>query len=437
MTPQEIKKHALAYIWEPWLERPCGAFVLSLMARGTRRAIIQKKLGVSMEWRAFVCERGKWYISHEVAELAKKDIARAFARNGRTIFDITRACEKFYREKKKRIAELNASSAPVARRMREFIDIMSYTTACIWLAHGLDEFYTERLEQEVPLYMQGDTAKNIGDICFPSKKTAHARFEDAIRSGADLARVQKEFGWIKVRYELDEGFTIQELRDMRSLMKKQKVKHPQSVVIPRGLKHLAREAQELVYFRTFRTDIFCEFIFLARPLLQEFAKRFSLGFKDLRNYSAEDLLKGKAKRYPSEMSCVCYKGNTAFFIHHILTHRKQSAARIIKGSVAFRGKARGVVKIVRTVADLDKVQEGDIMVTQMTFPSFIAAMKRASAFVTDEGGITCHAAIVAREMQKPCIIGTKIATQVLKDGDVVGVDAEKGVVHTYSVSILR
>jgi len=58
MTPQEIKKHALAYAWEPWLEGPCGAFVLSLMARGTRRAIIKKKLGVSMEWRAFVCERG-------------------------------------------------------------------------------------------------------------------------------------------------------------------------------------------------------------------------------------------------------------------------------------------------------------------------------------------------------------------------------------------
>lgn len=78
---------------------------------------------------------------------------------------------------------------------------------------------------------------------------------------------------------------------------------------------------------------------------------------------------------------------------------------------------------------LDKVQEGDVLVTQMTFPSFIVAMKRACAFVTDEGGITCHAAIVAREMQKPCIIGTKIATQVLKDGDAVEVDAENGAVR--------
>ncbi len=59
----------------------------------------------------------------------------------------------------------------------------------------------------------------------------------------------------------------------------------------------------------------------------------------------------------------------------------------------------------------------------------MSALKRAAAFVTDEGGITCHAAIVAREMKKTCIIGTKIATKVLKDGDLVEVDAKKGIVR--------
>ena len=64
----------------------------------------------------------------------------------------------------------------------------------------------------------------------------------------------------------------------------------------------------------------------------------------------------------------------------------------------------------------------------MTDPRYVPAMKKAAAIVTDEGGITCHAAIVSRELKKPCIIGTKIATKVLKDGDEVEVDAEKGVV---------
>ena len=61
-------------------------------------------------------------------------------------------------------------------------------------------------------------------------------------------------------------------------------------------------------------------------------------------------------------------------------------------------------------------------------PRYIMAMKKAAAFVTDEGGISCHAAIISREMNKPCVIGTKIATQVLKDGDMVEVDATNGTV---------
>ncbi len=65
----------------------------------------------------------------------------------------------------------------------------------------------------------------------------------------------------------------------------------------------------------------------------------------------------------------------------------------------------------------------------MTTPEMVPAMKKAGAFVTDEGGVTCHAAIIAREMKKPCIIGTKIATKVLKTGDMVKVDAEKGIVR--------
>ena len=64
----------------------------------------------------------------------------------------------------------------------------------------------------------------------------------------------------------------------------------------------------------------------------------------------------------------------------------------------------------------------------MTRPEYLPAMKKAAAFITDEGGITCHAAIIAREMKKPCIIGTKIATQVLKDGDMVEVKANHGLV---------
>lgn len=76
-----------------------------------------------------------------------------------------------------------------------------------------------------------------------------------------------------------------------------------------------------------------------------------------------------------------------------------------------------------------KVSAGDVVVSPMTTPDLLPAMKLSSAIVTDEGGLTCHAAVVARELGKPCVIGTKIATKVLKDGDTVEVDAEKGIVR--------
>ena len=74
------------------------------------------------------------------------------------------------------------------------------------------------------------------------------------------------------------------------------------------------------------------------------------------------------------------------------------------------------------------MNKGDVLVSIATDPDIVTAMKKASAFVTDEGGLSCHAAIISREMNKPCVIGTKIATKVFKDNDLVEVDANKGII---------
>lgn len=106
------------------------------------------------------------------------------------------------------------------------------------------------------------------------------------------------------------------------------------------------------------------------------------------------------------------------------------AKEIISGVAAGLGKISGKVKIILDPKkDGINFKKGDILVTSMTRPEFLPLMRKASAFVTDEGGITCHAAIVAREMGKPCIIGTKIATKILKDGQTVEVDADKGIIN--------
>jgi len=100
----------------------------------------------------------------------------------------------------------------------------------------------------------------------------------------------------------------------------------------------------------------------------------------------------------------------------------------IKGSTSCVGKVKGAAKLIFGPSDFNKFKKEDILVAPMTQANFMPIISRASAIVTDEGGITCHAAIVSRELKIPCIIGTKIATQVLKDGDLVEVDANKGIV---------
>ena len=102
---------------------------------------------------------------------------------------------------------------------------------------------------------------------------------------------------------------------------------------------------------------------------------------------------------------------------------------LLKGLAASPGVGIGKVKIVLSIDELDKVKEGDVLVTKMTNPDFVPAMRRAVAIVTDEGGMTSHAAIVSRELGVPCIVGTGNATQVLKDGMIITVDGRKGLVY--------
>ena len=108
---------------------------------------------------------------------------------------------------------------------------------------------------------------------------------------------------------------------------------------------------------------------------------------------------------------------------------KPTFSDTIKGSTAYPGKVRGKVRIILNPTKVKDFQLGDILVTGMTRPEYLSLINQAAAIITDAGGILSHAAISARELKKPCVIGTKNATKVLKDGDVVEVDATKGTVR--------
>lgn len=182
-------------------------------------------------------------------------------------------------------------------------------------------------------------------------------------------------------------------------------------------------------------------------ILYELGKRFKVPYKNLKYLFLEELKitknnKNKILRISNERInktfIIEYKGGRGGVVS---SKKKNKLLREwdeqmrnsdkLKGAVACHGPKniyRGKVKILSSARESGKIKNGDFLVATMTTPDYILAMQKAAGFITDEGGVTCHAAIVAREMNKPCIIGTKNATRVLRDGDLVEVDMERGTI---------
>lgn len=102
---------------------------------------------------------------------------------------------------------------------------------------------------------------------------------------------------------------------------------------------------------------------------------------------------------------------------------------LVQGLAASHGRAVGAVRVLQSADEGDQLIAGEILVAPMTSPDWVPTMRRAGALVTDGGGITCHAAIVSRELGVPCVVGARNATKVLRDGEVVTVDGAQGVVY--------
>ena len=128
-----------------------------------------------------------------------------------------------------------------------------------------------------------------------------------------------------------------------------------------------------------------------------------------------------------------YAGQEAIKEKVVLIPEKKYSVRRIRGQVGCEGKAKGNVSLFLWIETdlpkkMEKMKKGSILVAGQTRPFLMPAIRKAAAIITDEGGLLCHAAIISRELNIPCIIGTEIATKVLKDGDLVEVDANKGMV---------
>ncbi len=212
---------------------------------------------------------------------------------------------------------------------------------------------------------------------------------------------------------------------------------------------IAEQLSQSIWWQDLRKGYIWRMHYFWDKFLREIARRTDWSFSELQLCHSYELLNiakkkkiNKNKILKRQKYYIFYAENGIFWdsvnkkivkkvVKDYLTAK--SVDNNIKGLVVSKGnskKIKGQVKIINNPFKEGKnFKKGNILVTGMTSPEFIIVMKKAKAIITDHGGMTLHAAIVSRELGVPCIVGTKIATQVLKDGDWVEVDAERGVVR--------
>ncbi len=199
--------------------------------------------------------------------------------------------------------------------------------------------------------------------------------------------------------------------------------------------------QDLVWLRLKFMEIFNKVTFKFWPFLKQLAEKNNLTFEEVTAHTFKEILEnrwqpnGKITERLQSFGIIIEKGDERIVSGAELQKEKKNyevkfdLVEEITGFPACLGKAKGKARIVLSIKEVSKVQKGDILIAPETTPEFVPAMKIAGAIVTDQGGVTSHAAIISRELGVPCVIGTKVATKVFKDGDKLEVDAVKGTVR--------
>ena len=306
-----------------------------------------------------------------------------------------------------------------------------------------ESFITQEIKSRLAIKIKQDSGRNISK---------------------DLDKHTQKYHWLQNNYArdvcLDEDFfsrqleeiknPLQELNKINAELTKVKEKKKsliQQLQLDQKTKNLIKITETFAYMQDERKKYVLLATHYERMFIEEIGRRASLSLAEMEYthyYEIKNILQGKltladvrkAGKERRKFCCVLFdkngydllEGKDAEQLFTRLFKEKLTDVQELKGIVASPGKVQGRVKIILKTHDLINVKSGDIIVASMTRPEMIVAMRKAKAIVTDEGGITSHAAIISRELGIPCVIGTKIATKVFKDGDIVEVNAEKGIV---------
>lgn len=348
---------------------------------------------------------------------------------------------------------VNKNEQDLPRYYEDYVNAAVLIGDYMILPYVLNDLVEEKIRKKFP--------DNFEIITSLSKPTTHHLFQKALltESSNDLV---KEFGWLNVYSPNDNRYTIEEIEELKESIDKQEVeKIFQSfeeskkmfndfikTVEDEELKKTCIIMHEYAFLRTERIDAWKEAMSYMKEFFEYLAEKISsqATINETVQISVQEIfemLKNGTKPSLEELKKRSNKEGLFYYDldgFKLITDvkEKEELLKSIKenyddikelvGRTAFGGHVSGVVKKILSDEDMKNFKEGDILVTRFTEPKHTIYMSKAKAIITDSGGITSHAAIVSRELEVPCVIGTEKATKILNDGDIVEVDANKGVV---------
>jgi len=426
------------------VKRPYLPLYMSLFYEGYNNASLwEKYMGFPFTIHDVLNVKGVWfYPDYHMIGLAKQLSNRIF--KNKKLF--TRLKKVSLQSEHQIIRASQKNYAAFCNAFRDYV-----ITVGIYFI--LDDAIEQKIKKELRRKTTVDEVNTLMNFLLIPLQDNSTKREKLSLLKNPLQKHLKEFSWIHSRYGTLTKPSVPQIRKMKQELiklkylvtyKKEKAQIKAAIAKAKKLlrkdKFLIDIMQFFIYYRTQRTDILNKSIYRAHSIIEQEAKKRKMSYIDFLHCTnreitdnkipSQQIINERKKQYVFIAKDNTYKvligADRKSFEDKYDTQDKRTSQ--IKGNIAYPGKVTGKVKVIHTPEDLSRVSTGDILVTSMTTPNMVPTLEKAAAFVTDEGGITCHASIIAREMKKPCIIGTKIATNVLKDGDKVLVDATHGVI---------
>ncbi len=324
--------------------------------------------------------------------------------------------------------------------------------------YGSDHLLEQGLARSVP--DAGERQKVMEALTAPEELSFYQQEELALGKAKDLAAHQRRYFWLHNSYNgtrvLPVSFFAKRKKELAKNLPQQLAGHLRAVRqakrnaqqryrLPKAVMNIAEALSSGVSWQDERKQQIFIYLHYKELFLREVARRRGYRPGELLSASTGEViealrrdLRPRLKRRRRVFGFFCRTGNVQELTPaETLRYWKRYGEEAVRGTVkeirgtvasSVRGPVRGRVRVVLDPFKAKGFRTGDVLVAPMTSPEYVFLMKRAAAVVTDAGGLTSHAAIVSRELGKACIVGTKVATRVLKDGDRVEVDSEKGTV---------